>query len=238
MEGKEVRFGVLTSSLWSVFTTAVSNGSVNGMIDSYLPISNLVLLILMDTGEVVFGGVGSGLYTMIGFIILTVFISGLMIGRTPEYLGKKIEPKEILLAVAICLATPFAVLIFGSITALLPGLLASISNVGAHGFSEFFYAFSSAGANNGSAMAGFFANTDILNVGLGLAMLVARFLPIVAVIAMAGLLARKKVVAQSSGTLNTESFLFTVLLVAVVVIVGALSFLPSLALGPIRDMLL
>ena len=174
---------------------------------------------------------------MIAFVILTVFISGLMIGRTPEYLGKKIEPKEILMSMAVCLATPFAVLIFGSITALLPGILSSVFNGGAHGFSEFFYAFSSAGANNGSAMAGFFANTDILNVALGLAMLVARFLPIVGILAMAGSLAKKKTVAQSSGTLNTESFQFTLLLVSVVIIVGALSFLPSLALGPIRDIL-
>ena len=180
MEGKETRFGVTTSNTWAVWTTCASNGSVNSMHDSYTPLGGLIPMLLMMLGEVVFGGVGCGLYGMIGFVILTVFIAGLMVGRTPEYLGKKIEPREMRMAVLICLATPIAILVGSGIAALLPGTAASLNNTGAHGLSEVLYAYSSAGGNNGSAFAGFNANTPFLNVSLGLVMLFARFVPMTA----------------------------------------------------------
>ena len=235
MEGKETRFGVTTSNTWAVWTTCASNGSVNSMHDSYTPLGGLIPMLLMMLGEVVFGGVGCGLYGMIGFVILTVFIAGLMVGRTPEYLGKKIEPREMRMAVLICLATPIAILVGSGIAALLPGTAASLNNTGAHGLSEVLYAYSSAGGNNGSAFAGFNANTPFLNVSLGLVMLFARFVPMTATIAIAGSMAAKKRVAESAGTLSTSNTMFVFLLILIVLIIGALSFFPALSLGPVAE---
>lgn len=235
MEGKEVRFGIASSSAWAVFTTAASSGSVNSMHDSYTPLGGMVLMLLMQLGEVIFGGVGSGLYGMLGFVIFTVFLAGLMVGRTPEFLGKKIEPREMKMATIVCLATPVAILVGSGIAALVPGIQASLHNTGAHGFSELLYAYTSAGANNGSAFAGLNANTLFFNLSLALCMLFARFLPIVAVLALAGGLVRKKRVAQNAGTLATTTTLFAVLLVIVILFVGALSFFPALSLGPVAE---
>jgi K+-transporting ATPase ATPase A chain len=235
MEGKETRFGIPTSVTWAAFTTAASNGSVNSMHDSYTPIGGMIPMLLMMLGEVVFGGVGCGLYGMIGFVIMTVFIAGLMVGRTPEYLGKKIEPYEMKMAVLVCLATPIAVLIGSGVLTLLPSSVASLNNPGAHGLSEILYAFASAGGNNGSAFAGLNCNTPSFNVALGLAMLLVRFLPMVATLAIAGSLARKKKVAVSAGTLSTCNAMFVFLLIMIVLLIGALSFFPALALGPIAE---
>jgi len=235
MEGKENRFGIATSGTWAVFTTAASNGSVNSMHDSYTPFGGLVPMLLMQLGEVVFGGTGCGLYGMLGFAILTVFIAGLMVGRTPEYLCKKIEPFEMKMAVLVCLATPVAILVGSGIATLLPSTHDSLNNPGAHGLSEVLYAYSSAGGNNGSAFAGFNANTPFLNVSIGLIMLFVRFLPMFATLAIAGSLAAKKKVAVSSGTLPTHNAMFIFLLIFVVLLVGALSFFPALSLGPVAE---
>jgi len=235
MEGKEARFGIATSGTWAAFTTAASNGSVNSMHDSYTPIGGMVTMLLMQLGEVVFGGVGCGLYGMLGFAILTVFIAGLMVGRTPEYLGKKIEPFEMKMAVLVCLATPIGILVGSGIAALIPTIADSLNNSGAHGFSELLYAYSSVGGNNGSAFAGFNANTPFLNVSIGLVMLFARFAPMVATLAIAGSLVGKKKVAVSVGTLPTHNALFVALLIFIVFLIGALSFFPALALGPIAE---
>ena len=235
MEGKETRFGIATSGTWAVFTTAASNGSVNSMHDSYTPFGVLVPMLLMQLGEVVFGGTGCGLYGMLGFAILTVFIAGLMVGRTPEYLCKKIEPFEMKMAVLVCLAPPVAILVGSGIATLLPSTHDSLNNPGAHGLSEVLYAYSSAGGNNGSAFAGFNANTPFLNVSIGLIMLFVRFLPMFATLAIAGSLAAKKKVAVSSGTLPTHNAMFIFLLIFVVLLVGALSFFPALSLGPVAE---
>ncbi|MFQ8705804.1 MAG: potassium-transporting ATPase subunit KdpA [Thomasclavelia sp.] len=235
MEGKESRFGIVGSSTWAAFTTAASNGSVNSMHDSYTPLGGMVTMILMQLGEVIFGGVGCGLYGMLGFVILAVFMAGLMVGRTPEYLGKKIEPYEMKWAVIVCLATPVAILIGSGIASLIPQVADSLNNSGAHGFSEVLYAYSSAGGNNGSAFAGFGANTPFINVSLGLVMLFVRFIPILGILAIAGSMVQKKKVAVTAGTLSTCSPLFVFLLVFVVLLVGALSFFPALALGPIAE---
>ena len=235
MEGKESRFGIVGSSTWAAFTTAASNGSVNSMHDSYTPLGGMMTMLQMQLGEVIFGGVGCGLYGMLAFAILAVFIAGLMVGRTPEYLGKKIEPYEMKWAVLACLATPISILVGSGIAAGLPSIMDSLTNGGAHGFSELLYAYSSAGGNNGSAFAGFAANTVFLNVSLGLVMLFARFLPIISILAIAGSLAKKKKIAVTAGTLSTCSPLFVFLLVFVVLLVGALSFFPALALGPIAE---
>lgn len=235
MEGKETRFGIASSSTWAAFTTAASNGSVNSMHDSYTPIGGMVTMLLMQLGEVVFGGVGCGLYGMIGFAILAVFIAGLMVGRTPEYLGKKIEPYEMRMAVLVCLATPVAILIGSGIATALPQITQSLNNTGAHGFSEILYAYSSAGGNNGSAFAGFNANTVFVNVSTGLIMLFARFVPMMATLSIAGSLVQKKRVAVSAGTLPTHDAMFIGLLIFVVLLIGALSFFPALALGPIAE---
>ena len=192
MEGKETRFGIATSSTWATFTTAASNGSVNSMHDSYTPIGGMIPMLLMQLGEVIFGGTGCGLYGMLAFAILTVFIAGLMVGRTPEFLGKKIEPYEMKWAVLVCLATPIAILAGSGVAAAIPEVTESLNNPGAHGFSELLYAYSSAGGNNGSAFAGFGANTIFLNVTLGLVMLFARFIPLVGTLAIAGSLAGKR----------------------------------------------
>ena len=237
MEGKETRFGIATSATWAAFTTAASNGSVNSMHDSYTPLGGLIPMLLMMLGEVVFGGVGCGLYGMIGFVILTVFIAGLMVGRTPEYLGKKITPKEMRMAVLVCLATPVGVLVGSGLAALLPATADSLNNPGAHGLSEVLYAYASAGGNNGSAFAGFNANTPFLNVSIGLVMLFVRFVPLIATLAIAGSMLEKKKVAVSAGTLPTHDAMFIFLLILIVLIVGALSFFPALALGPIEEFL-
>jgi len=233
MEGKESRFGIASSSTWSAFTTAASNGSVNSMHDSYTPLGGFVQMLQIALGEVVFGGVGCGLYGMIGFAILTVFIAGLMVGRTPEFLGKKIEPGEMRWAVVLCLATPFAILVCSAIACMVPGLADQLNNGGAHGFSEALYAFTSCGGNNGSAFAGMNCNIPWINVMLGLEMLFARFMPIIGTLAIAGSLAKKGKVAESAGTLSTTNGMFVFLLVFIVLLIGALSFFPALALGPV-----
>ena len=235
MEGKETRFGIATSSTWATFTTAASNGSVNSMHDSYTPFGGMITMLLMQLGEVVFGGVGCGLYGMLAFAILTVFIAGLMVGRTPEFLGKKIEPYEMKWSVLVCLATPIAILVGSGIAAVWPGIETSLNNGAAHGFSELLYTYSSCGGNNGSAFAGFNANTVFLNVSLGFVMLFARFLPIIGTLAIAGSLAKKKKIAATAGTLSTTNSMFVFLLIIIVLLVGALSFFPALALGPIAE---
>lgn len=235
MEGKESRFGIATSSTWAVFTTAASNGSVNSMHDSYTPLGGMVPMLLMQLGEVIFGGTGCGLYGMLAFAILTVFIAGLMVGRTPEFLGKKIEPYEMKWAVLVCLATPIAILVGSGIAAVVPSVADSLNNPGAHGFSELLYAYSSAGGNNGSAFAGFNANTVFLNLTLGFVMLFVRSLPVIGTLAIAGSLAGKKRIATTAGTLSTTNALFVFLLIFIVLLVGALSFFPALALGPIAE---
>lgn len=235
MEGKESRFGIGSSVTWGVFTTAASNGSVNSMHDSYTPLGGMVVMLLMQLGEVIFGGVGCGLYGMLGFAVLTVFIAGLMVGRTPEYLGKKIEPYEMKWAVLVCLATPIAILAGSGIAAVFPGIEDSLNNSGAHGLSEILYAYSSAGGNNGSAFAGFGADTVFLNLTLGAVMLFVRFLPITGILAIAGSMAQKKKLAVTAGTLSTSNGMFVFLLIFVVLLVGALSFFPALALGPLAE---
>ena len=235
MEGKETRFGIATSATWATYTTAASNGSVNSMHDSYTPLGGMVPMLLMMLGEVIFGGTGCGLYGMLAFAILTVFIAGLMVGRTPEFLGKKIEPYEMKWAVLVCLATPIAILVGSGIAAALPEVADSLNNSGAHGLSEVLYAYSSAGGNNGSAFAGFNANTVFLNVSLGLVMLFVRFLPIIGTLAISGSLAGKKRIAVTAGTLSTTNAMFFFLLIVIVLLVGALSFFPALSLGPIAE---
>jgi K+-transporting ATPase ATPase A chain len=235
MEGKEIIHGIGTSALWGTATTAASNGSINAMHDSLTPLSGMVLMFLMQIGEVVFGGVGSGLYGMIAFVILTVFIAGLMVGRTPEYLGKKIEPFDMKMVCIIILFPPLLTL-FGTMAAvLMPDVASWLTNSGAHGFSEILYAFSSMGNNNGSAFGGYTANTVFTNIVGGIIMLIARFVPMAAVIYLSGNLAKKKIVAAGEGTLSTSNTMFIGLLIAVIIIVGALTFLPALALGPVAD---
>jgi K+-transporting ATPase ATPase A chain len=235
MEGKEARFGIANSALWATATTAASNGSVNSMHDSYTPLGGLVPMWMMQLGEIIYGGVGSGLYGMLAFVIVAVFVAGLMVGRTPEYLGKKIEAYEMKMASLIILI-PVLVVLGGTAVALLSeGGRATIYNPGAHGFSEVLYAFSSAGNNNGSAFAGLGANTPFYNTALGFAMLFARYWLAIPALAIAGSLARKKTVPAGAGTLPTHNPLFIGWLIAVIVIVGALSFIPALALGPIVE---
>jgi K+-transporting ATPase ATPase A chain len=235
MEGKETRFGIVNSALWATATTAASNGSVNSMHDSYTPLGGLVPIWLIQLGEVVFGGVGSGLYGMLIFAIIAVFVAGLMVGRTPEYLGKKIEAFEMKMAAIVILIPPAVVLIGTAIAVVTDAGKATIFNPGPHGFSEVLYAFSSAGNNNGSAFAGLDANTPFYNVALGIAMLFARYWLAIPTLAIAGSLARKKLVPASAGTLPTHTPLFVILLIGVVIIVGALTFIPALALGPIVE---
>ncbi|MET0532724.1 MAG: potassium-transporting ATPase subunit KdpA [Steroidobacter sp.] len=235
MEGKEVRFGIANSALWASATTAASNGSVNSMHDSYTPLGGLVPLWLMQLGEVVFGGAGSGLYGMLMFAIVAVFIAGLMVGRTPEYLGKKIEAYEVKMASLVLLLPCVVVLVGTAIASAMPAGTSSIANPGAHGFSEILYAFSSAGNNNGSAFGGLSANTPFYNIALAVAMWVSRYWLMIPVLAIAGSLAAKRGVATTAGTLPTHTPLFVAMLIGVVLMVGALTFLPSLALGPIVE---
>ena len=235
MEGKETRFGIINSALWAVVTTAASNGSVNAMHDSFTPLGGMVPMWLMQLGEVIFGGVGSGLYGMLIFAIVAVFIAGLMIGRTPEYLGKKIEAFEMKMAAIVILIPPLLVLGGTALAVMADAGKAGLLNPGAHGFSEVLYAFSSAGNNNGSAFAGLSANTPFYNLILAAAMLVSRFGLIVPVLAIAGALAAKKIVPVGLGTLPTHTPLFILLLIMTVLMVGALTFIPALALGPIVE---
>jgi K+-transporting ATPase ATPase A chain len=238
MEGKETRFGIMNSVLWSTSTTAASNGSVNAMHDSLSPLSGMVALINIMLGEVIFGGVGAGLYGMILFIILTVFIAGLMVGRTPEYLGKKIEAFEVKMAILGILAPGFVILFFSAWASVSNSGLSSLNNTGAHGFSEILYAYSSAAGNNGSAFAGLNANTLFYNLTLGLGMLIGRFGVIIPVLAIAGNIAKKKIIPTSAGTFCTDNWLFIGLLIATILIVGGLTFFPAIALGPIVDHLI
>ncbi len=238
MEGKETRFGVTNSILWSTFTTAASNGSINSMHSSLSPLAGGVAMFNIMLGEIIFGGVGAGLYGMILFVIMTVFLAGLMVGRTPEYLGKKIEAREIQMVI-LAMLLPSAVILLGTgIACVLPVALASLSNKGPHGFSEILYAFSSAGGNNGSAFAGLNANTVFYNLSLGLGMLIGRFGVIIPILAVAGSLAQKKYSPPSFGTFTTDNWLFVFLLIGVILIVGSLTFFPALSLGPIIEHLL
>lgn len=235
MEGKEARFGIANSALWASVTTAASNGSVNSMHDSYTPLGGMVPMWLMQLGEVVFGGAGSGLYGMLMFAIVAVFIGGLMVGRTPEYLGKKIEAYEVKMASLVLLLPCMVVLIGTAIASAIPAGTSSVANPGAHGFAEILYAFSSAGNNNGSAFGGLSANTPFYNIALGVAMWISRFWLMIPVLAIAGSLAAKRNVAITAGTLPTHTPLFIAMLIGVVLMIGALTFLPSLALGPIVE---
>ncbi len=235
MEGKEVRFGVVNSATWAATTTGTSCGAVNAMHDSFTPLGGLVPLLNIQLGEVVIGGTGAGLYGMLLFAVLSVFIAGLMVGRTPEYLGKKIEAKEVTMAVLAILVLEFSILGFTALAAVLPAGLAGPLNKGPHGFSEILYAYSSGTGNNGSAFAGISANTVFYNLTIGVAMLFGRFLMIVPTLAIAGSLVRKKLVPASSGTFPTNTPLFVALLVGVILIVGGLTFFPALSLGPIVD---
>jgi K+-transporting ATPase ATPase A chain len=239
MEGKEVRFGIANSALFATVTTDASCGAVNAMHDSFTPLGGMVPLINIMMGEVVFGGVGAGMYGMLIFIILAVFIAGLMVGRTPEYLGKKIQAYDVQLSMLYLLIFPMVILIFTAIAVLAPNMgLSALTNKGPHGLSEILYAYTSATGNNGSAFAGLNSNTHWYNLSLGLAMFMGRFLMIVPMLAVAGNLAGKKIVPASSGTFPVTTPLFTVLLTSVIVILGALTFLPALSLGPILEHLL
>ncbi len=235
MEGKETRFGVTNSVIWSTLTTASSNGSVNAMHSSLSPLTGGLAMLNIMMGEVIFGGVGSGLYGMLLFAILTVFLCGLMVGRTPEYLGKKIEARDIQMAIVGVLAPGAVILIGAGISAVLPMALSSIANKGPHGLSEILYAFSSAAGNNGSAFAGLNANTVYYNLILGLAMIIGRFAVIFPVLAIAGNIVKKKISPPSVGTFTTDNGLFVVLLIGVILIVGGLTFFPALALGPVVE---
>ncbi len=237
MEGKEVRFGIANSVLWATTTTAASNGSVNAMHDSFTPLGGLVPMWLIQLGEVIFGGVGSGLYGMLMFVVVAVFIAGLMIGRTPEYLGKKIESFEIKMASIAVLVPLFTALLGTAIALMVDAGNAGVANPGAHGFSEILYAFSSASGNNGSAFAGLSANTPFYNTALGIVMFFARYWIIVPVLALAGSVVTKKKVPAGAGTLPTHNLLFVFWLIGVVIVIGALTFFPALALGPIVEQL-
>ncbi|MCE5347526.1 MAG: potassium-transporting ATPase subunit KdpA [Bacteroidales bacterium] len=238
MEGKETRFGITNSILWSTVTSAASNGSVNAMHDSLSPISGMIALLNIMLGEIIFGGVGSGLYGMVIFIILTVFIAGLMVGRTPEYLGKKIEAFEVQMAIIAILSTSFAILLFTAWASVSKAGLSCLNNSGPHGFTEILYAFSSAAGNNGSSFAGLNANTFFYNLTLGFGMLIGRFGYIIPVLAIAGKMAGKKITPLSAGTFRTDNWLFICLLIGVILIVGGLIFFPALSIGPVIENLL
>lgn len=235
MEGKEVRFGITNSVLWSTATTAASNGSVNAMHDSLSPMAGMIAMVNIMLGEVIFGGVGAGLYGMLMFVVITVFVAGLMVGRTPEYLGKKVESFEVKMAMIAILAPCAVILLFSALACSVGDGVASLTNRGPHGLSEILYAFSSAAGNNGSAFGGLNANTDFYNILTGIAMLIGRFGVILPVLAIAGSMAGKNITPLSSGTFPTDKPLFVVLLIAVVLIVGALTFFPALSLGPVVD---
>jgi len=235
MEGKEVRFGITNSTIWATATTDASNGSVNAMHDSFTPLGGLIPMLNMQLGEIIFGGVGSGLYGMLLFAIVAMFVAGLMVGRTPEYLGKKLEAREVKMAILAILVSPLAALVPAAIATVTPQGLAGLNNAGPHGFSEILYAFSSTAGNNGSAFAGLTVNTVFYNLLLAVSMFLGRFFWIVPMLAVAGSLAEKKIVPPSEGTFPTTGPLFIGLLAGVVLIVGGLTFLPALALGPIAE---
>ena len=235
MEGKEVRFGIPNSALWAVATSDASNGSVNAMHDSFTPLGGLIPLLNIQLGEIIYGGVGSGLYGMLLFVIIAVFVAGLMVGRTPEYLGKKIEAKEVKMAMLAILILPLSILGFTAVSVVLPFGVSSMANAGPHGFSEALYLFSSSTGNNGSAFAGFTGNTLWYNTTGGLAMLIGRYFVIVPMMAVAGSLVGKKISAPSAGTFPTHGGLFVGLVVGVILIFGGLTFFPALALGPIVE---
>jgi K+-transporting ATPase ATPase A chain len=246
MEGKEVRFGIAQSALFATVTTDASCGAVNGMHDSFTPLGGLIPLFNIQTDEVIFGGVGAGLYSMLIYAVIAVFIGGLMVGRTPEYVGKKIEQKEVKMAIIAVIATSFVILGFTAVSSIVPlakngywnspgPAAANINNSGAHGFSEILYAYSSGAGNNGSAFGGLSANTPWYNLTMGVDMLVGRFFFIIPALAIAGSLAAKKLVPVTSGTLPTNGSLFVILLVGTVIIVGALTYFPALSLGPIVE---
>jgi potassium-transporting ATPase potassium-binding subunit len=235
MEGKETRFGITNSILWSVATTSASNGSVNAMHDSLSPISGMIAMFNLMLGEIIFGGVGAGMYGMVVFVILTVFIAGLMIGRTPEYLGKKIEAFEVQMAILAVLLPSACIKLFSAWASVSSMGLSSLNNSGPHGLSEILYAYSSAAGNNGSAFAGLNANTVFYNVTIGISMLIGRFGVIVPVLAISGSLAKKKITPVSAGTFRTDNWLFIILLISVIVIVGGLTFFPALSFGPIAE---
>jgi K+-transporting ATPase ATPase A chain len=235
MEGKEVRFGIANSALFATVTTDASCGAVNAMHDSFTPLGGLIPLFNIQLGEIIFGGVGSGLYGMLLFAIVAVFIAGLMVGRTPEYLGKKIEAKEVKMAMLAVLILPLSILGFSAIATVVPDGLAGPANQGPHGFSEILYAYTSATGNNGSAFAGISANTFFYNTTIGIAMFVGRFLMIVPMMAIAGSLAAKKIVPASAGTFPTHGPVFVGLVVGVILILGGLTFFPALALGPLVE---
>lgn len=235
MEGKETRFGIVDSALFATATTGTSCGAVNSMHDSFTPLGGMAPLLLIELGEVVFGGVGSGLYTMLAFALLAVFVAALMVGRTPEYLGKKIESYEMKMISLVILITPLVVLVGTALAVMLPAGQAGAFNPGAHGFSEILYAFSSAANNNGSAFGGIGANTPFYNYALGIVMMIGRFWPLLAILAVAGALAKKKRIPGGLGTLPTHTPLFVTLLVGTVILVSALTYVPALALGPIAE---
>jgi K+-transporting ATPase ATPase A chain len=238
MEGKEVRFGIANTALWATATTDASCGAINGWHDSFTPLGGLVPLVNIMLSEVIFGGVGAGMYGMLIYIVLTVFIAGLMVGRTPEYLGKKIEAYDVKMAMLVALIFPMVILVFAGISAVKPFGVAGISNPGPHGLSQILYAFTSGAGNNGSAFGGLTVNTLWYDTTIGVTMLAGRFLMIVPMLAIAGNLARKKYVPPSLGTFPVTTPLFTVLLMGVIIIVGALTFFPALSLGPILEHLL
>jgi K+-transporting ATPase ATPase A chain len=239
MEGKEVRFGIANSTLWATVTTDASCGAVNSMHDSYTPLGGVVPLSNIMLSEVVFGGVGAGMYGILIYVVLAVFIAGLMVGRTPEYLGKKIESYDVKMAMLVVLVFPLVILIFAAISVVSPTFGTSqIANSGPHGLSEILYAFTEGAGNNGSAFAGISANTLWYNTTIGSTMLIGRFMMITPMLAVAGNLAKKKIVPPSLGTFPVTTPLFTTLLVSVIVIVGALTFFPALSLGPIVEHLL
>jgi K+-transporting ATPase ATPase A chain len=235
MEGKDVRFGMAGTNLFTVATTGTSCGAVTTMHDSLTPMGGMIPMSLMLLGEIVFGGVGSGLYTMLAFAIIAVFVSGLMIGRTPEYLGKKIEVREMWMSILVILTAGVTVLVLTGIAMITPAAVASMANPGAHGLSEVLYAFASMANNNGSAFAGLSANVDFYNLYGSLAMTLGRYVPAIAVLAMAGSLAEKKYVPPSLGTLPTDKVPFALWLTLVILIVGALTFFPALSMGPIVE---
>ncbi|CDX21810.1 high-affinity potassium transport system P-type ATPase, A chain [Mesorhizobium sp. ORS 3359] len=235
MEGKETRFGIAASALFAVITTAASCGAVNAMHDSFTALGGMIPLINMQLGEVIVGGVGAGFYGILMFVVIAVFVAGLMVGRTPEYLGKKIEAREVKMAMLAILCLPLAMLIFTAIAVVLPSAVASMANGGPHGFSEVLYAYTSAAANNGSAFGGLTGNTPWYNLTMAIGMLMGRFLVIIPALAIAGSLAAKKTVPASAGTFPTDGTLFVGLLIGVIIIVGGLTFFPSLAVGPIVE---
>jgi K+-transporting ATPase ATPase A chain len=238
MEGKETRFGIANSALFATITTDASCGAVNSMHDSFTPLGGMIPLVNIMLGEIIFGGVGAGLYGMVIYVVLSVFIAGLMVGRTPEYLGKKIEAYDVKMTMLYVLIFPLVILSLSALSVIHPAGLAGITNPGPHGLSQIIYAFTSAAGNNGSAFAGLNANTTWYNTLLGFTMLTGRFLMMIPMLALAGNLARKKSVPPSPGTFPVNTALFTVLLTGVILIVGALTFFPALSLGPILEHLL